>query len=130
VIRAAYAAIWNGKYPRIIIKAPRGGGKSKLLGTVGFDLWYLKGRKVVTMGGSLVQAKIVYNYFTDYCEIHPSVADYIEGGVNGITMEETESTAGMTFSCVTASPKQIRGKHPDVLISDETCETSDELIDS
>ena len=24
----------------------------------------------------------------------------------------------------------MRGKHPDVLISDETCETSDELIES
>jgi hypothetical protein len=127
VIRAAYAEIWNGKHPRIIIKAPRGGGKSKLLGTVGFDLWYLRDRKVVTMGGSQVQAEIVYGYFTDYCDIHASVRQSVLGNV---TASKTVGAAGNEFNCVTASPKQVRGKHPDVLISDETCETSDELIDS
>jgi hypothetical protein len=126
-IRSAYAAIWNGGHQRIIIKAPRGGGKSKLLGTVGFDLWYLKGRKVVTMGGSQVQAEIVYGYFQDYCEMDPSVHESIEGNV---TASKTTGWNQNDFSCVTASPKQVRGKHPDVLISDETCETSDELIDS
>lgn len=43
---------------------------------------------------------------------------------------ETKATAGAYFSSVTASTKQTRGKHPDVLISDETCETSDELVHS
>lgn len=112
------------------MKAPRGGGKSKLLGTLGFDLWYLKNRSVVNMGGSLVQAEVVYDYFTDYCDAHTSIIDSVEGGERGITMSETCSLEGNKFSCVTASPKQVRGKHPDVLLSDETCETSDELIDS
>lgn len=79
------------------------------------------------MGGSLVQAEIVYGYFTDYCDMHASIATTIAGE---ITRDKTEATDGHKFSCVTASPKQVRGKHPDVLISDETCETSDELIDS
>lgn len=114
-------------FRRIIIKAPRGGGKSKVLGTAGFDLWYLKKRNVVTMGGSLVQAEIVYGYFTDYCDIDASIATTVAGE---ITAARTEALDGHTFSCVTASPKQVRGKHPDVLMSDETCETSDELIDS
>lgn len=130
VIRSAYAAIWSGKYTRIIIKAPRGGGKSKLLGTAGFDLWYLKGRKVVNMAGSEVQAEMVYSYFADYCDIDPSIATQIQGGVRGITRSETEGLAGNKFSSVTASEKQVRGKHPDVLISDETCETADGLIHS
>lgn len=125
VIRAAYAKIWSGKYHRIIIKAPRGGGKSKLLGTVGFDLWFLRDRSVVNMGGSLSQAEIVYGYFTDYCDISASIAAHIDGN---ITMTETKADTGNFFCCVTASPKSVRGKHPDVLISDETCETSDELI--
>lgn len=77
------------------------------------------------MAGSLVQAEVVYNYFTDYCEIDPSIRNHIKGNV---TMTETEGVANNTFSCVTASPKQVRGKHPDTLISDETCETSDELV--
>lgn len=128
VIRAAYAAIWNGLHSRIIIKAPRGGGKSKLLGTVGFDLWYLKGWSLLNMGGSLVQAEVVYGYFQDYC-VMPSVYDGVIGGERGVTMSETTGTAGNEFSCVTASPKSIRGKHRDALFSDETCETSDELLD-
>lgn len=126
-IANAYAKIWSGKYPRIIIKAPRGGGKSKILGTVGFDYWYLKGRKVVNMGGSFVQAQIVYNYFKDYCDIDASIDAHIQGVPK---MIETKASEGHTFSCVTASTKQTRGKHPDVFISDETCETSDELIHS
>lgn len=126
MIRNAYATIWSGKHPRVIVKAPRGGGKSKMLGTVGFDLWYLRGRNVVNMGGSFVQAEIVYDYFTDYCAIDPSIAGQIEGEVT--MTETTAAVTGNTFSCVTASPKQVRGKHPDVLISDETCETADEII--
>lgn len=133
VIRQAYAQVWatddQGRHlnPRIIIKAPRGGGKSKLLGTVGFDLWYLKRRKVVNMGGSAVQATIVYNYFKDNCDISGDVAASIDGQAKAI---ETRGVAGNYFSSVTASTKQTRGKHPDVFISDETCETTDELIHS
>lgn len=74
-----------------------------------------------------MQAKIVYNYFKDYCDIDASVAATIKG-----LPRETGTTAneGHYFSSVTASTKQIRGKHPDTLISDETCETSDELVHS
>lgn len=80
------------------------------------------------MGGSLVQAEIVYGYFSDYCDIDASIQTQIIGKV---TITETKaSETENTFSCVTASPKQVRGKHPDVLISDETCETSDELVHS
>lgn len=112
---------------RAIIKAPRGGGKSKLLGTLGFDLWYFKGRKVVNMGGSMTQSKIVYGYFRDYCDNNDAVVDYIKGKGN---MTATMSVDGNAFNCVAASQKQVRGKHPDVLLSDETCETEDELIHS
>lgn len=125
VIKEAYAYIWSGKYSRVIIKAPRGGGKSKLLGTLGFDLWFLKDRKVVNMGGSAVQAQIVYRYFTGYCDIHSSVGAHIQGKPNAT---KTTSITDKEFSSVTASSKQIRGPHPDVLISDETCESEDELI--
>ena len=124
-IRSVYAKIWSGKYQRVIIKAPRGGGKSKLLGTIGFDLWFLRNRKVVNMGGSAVQAQIVYKYFTGYCEIDPSVENYVKGRPK---ISETISVDGNYFSSVTASTKQVRGPHPDVLISDETCESDDDLI--
>jgi hypothetical protein len=90
-------------------------------------LWYLKQRKVVNMGGSFVQAQIVYNYFKSYCDTDPTINSHIDGVAK---MTETKANEGHTFSCVTASTKQTRGKHPDVFISDETCETSDELIHS
>lgn len=128
VIRNAYAQIWLGKHQRVIIKAPRGGGKSKLLGTVGFDLWYLKQRKVVNMGGSFVQAQIVYNYFKGYCDMDASVTLKADGSSIKLKMAETKAEEGHTFHCVTASSKQVRGKHPDALISDETCETADEIV--
>lgn len=82
------------------------------------------------MGGSFVQAEIVYGYFTDYCDIDASIVNHVDGGQRGITMTETKSVSGYKFSCVTASPKQVRGKHPDILIADEACEISDELIHS
>lgn len=82
------------------------------------------------MGGSMVQAQIVYGYFTDYCAMDACVYDSIDRGERGITMVETEAKEGHTFCCVTASEKQVRGKHPDVLISDETCETEDSIIHS
>ena len=96
-----------------------------MLGTIGFDLWFLKQRKVVNMGGSAVQATIVYNYFKEYCDMDPSVYRHIQGTP---IASGTKATEGHYFSSVTASTKQTRGKHPDVLISDETCETTDELI--
>lgn len=77
------------------------------------------------MAGSAVQATVVYNYFKDYCDIDSSINAYIDGEPLAIM---TKSVEGNTFASVTASTKQIRGKHPDALISDETCETSDELV--
>ena len=75
-----------------------------------------------------MQSEIVYNYFTDYCDIDVSIRNFhIDGNV---TMDETKSVAGNKFSCVTASEKSVRGKHPDILISDETCETDDTLVHS
>lgn len=94
---------------------------------MGFDLWFLKKRKVVNMAGSAVQATMVYNYFKEYCDIDASIGVHIKGEPLAIA---TTGKEGHVFSSVTASTKQTRGKHPDVLISDETCETSDELIHS
>lgn len=79
------------------------------------------------MGGSAVQATIVYDYFKSYCDIDASVMNIVQGKPKAI---KTTAQEGHYFSSVTASTKQTRGKHPDVFISDETCETSDELVHS
>jgi len=77
------------------------------------------------MGGAEAQAKIVYNYFTEYCYLDPVILDYLKGEP---TISETKTKDRNYFKCVTASTKQIRGPHPDVLMADEVCETKDELI--
>ena len=64
-LRHIFAEIWTGKSgPNVIMKAPRGGGKSKMLGSLGFCLFFFRDLKVIDMGGALAQAKVVYNYFT------------------------------------------------------------------
>lgn len=110
---------------RFIVKGPRGGGKSKILGAIGFAKWFLQKRSIVDMGGSLEQARGVYNYFSNHCYSHGSI---IDGLPQEPTMQKTESDLGNYFKAVAASQKQVRGPHPDNLFIDEACETKDELI--
>lgn len=77
------------------------------------------------MGGSLEQAKGVYNYFAGHCYSHESI---IEGLPKAPLMQNSVSDQKNYFKAVAASPKQIRGPHPDDLFIDEACETKDELI--
>lgn len=113
---------------RAIIKAPRGGGKSQIIATLGFCLWYLYDRQCIDMGGSLEQAKEVYKYFISYVENEQ--IDIISGLPKDPTLQLTYNAHKKYFKCVTASPKQVRGPHPDVLLGDEVCETDDEIIRS
>ena len=130
-IATIFALLWleqnmKGKpATRFIIKGPRGGGKSKLLGAIGFAKWYFQKRNIVDMGGSLEQAKGVYNYFAGHIYSHESI---IEGLPKAPLMQNSISDQKAYFKAVAASPKQIRGPHPDDLFIDEACETKDELI--
>ena len=126
-LRQIFAAIWTGKAgTHVIIKAPRGGGKSRLLGSLGFCLFFFKDMSVVDMGGALAQAKIVYNYFT---QVVYSDDRIIQSLPKEPMMERSEGRDNNYFACVAASPKAVRGPHPDALMADEVCETPDELIE-
>lgn len=96
-----------------------------MIGAVGFARWLLKLRSIVAMGGSLVQSQNVYNYFSGHCYAHHSILDSLPSEP---TMHKTESDKGNYFKAVAASPKQIRGPHPDDLFIDEACEAKDEII--
>lgn len=130
-IAQAFALIWkeenwDGKRcGRFIVKGPRGGGKSKLLGAIGFAKWLLQMRNIVDMGGSLEQARGVYNYFAAHCFSHEPITT---GLPKEPMMQQTKSDKGNYFKAIAASPKQVRGPHPDTLFIDEACETKDELI--
>lgn len=127
-LRMVFTAIWTGRAgTNIIIKSCRGGGKSQLLGSIGFCFFFFKDRSVVDMAGSLAQAKIVYNYFTSILEADHRVVDSLP---KEPMMEHTTGINNNYFTCVAASPKAVRGPHPDVLMGDEVCETPDELVES
>lgn len=126
VIRNIFADIWLGRAGNsIIMIGPRGGGKSAFLGTFGFCDFYLRDRSVVDLGGSLAQAKIVYNYFVNIVYSHESVVDSLP---KEPMLERTEGMEKNYFMCASASPKSVRGPHPDTFMGDEVCETDDELV--
>lgn len=130
-LKLIFLCLWleqdeNGKRSRrFIIKGPRGGGKSKLLGAIGFVKWYLQLRKIVDMGGSLAQAQGVYNYFAAHCYASDTI---IKGMPDEPTLNKSVTEHGNYFRAVAASPKAVRGPHPDNLFIDEACEVKDELI--
>lgn len=127
-LRWIFAEIWTGRSgPNVIIAAPRGGGKSNMLGSLGFALFFFRDLKVVDMGGALAQAKIVYQYFSSIAYADPRILAVLP---KEPMMERTEGTDENYFMCVAASPKAVRGPHPDVLMADEVCETPDELVDA
>lgn len=127
-LRWIFAEIWTGRSgPNVIMKAPRGGGKSRMLGSLGFALFFFRDLSIVDMGGALAQAKIVYNYFSTIIYSEPRILACLP---KEPMMEHTTGVNNNYFMCVAASPKAVRGPHPDVLMADEVCETPDELVDS
>jgi hypothetical protein len=124
--RYIFAQIWTGKAgKKVIITGPRGGGKSVLMGALGFALWLLRQRSIVDMGGSLAQAKIVYGYFSAIVYSCKAALRFCK---KDPLMENTESHEGNYFKALPASPKAVRGPHPDVLMADEACEAKDEIL--
>ena len=124
--RRIFAQIWLGKAgKKVIITGPRGGGKSVLMGALGFSFWYLRKYSVVDMGGSLAQAKIVYGYFSN---IVYSIKAALKFCKKDPLMEHTESKEDNYFKALPASPKAVRGPHPDILLADEVCEAKDEIV--
>lgn len=124
--RYIFGEIWTGRAgKKVIITGPRGGGKSVLMGALGFCLWFLRERSVVDMGGSLAQAKIVYGYFSAIIFGNDNILKYCK---KDPLMEHTENTEGKYFKALPASPKAVRGPHPDVLLGDEVCEAKDEIM--
>lgn len=130
-LRVIFACLWlqqdlQGRPAnRFIIKGPRGGGKSKMLGALGFVRWFLKLRNIVNLGGSLEQATGVYRYFTEFIFVSDAI---LEALPKEPTMLRTRTDKGNYFRAVAASQKQVRGPHPDDLCIDEACEAKDEII--
>lgn len=124
--RYIFGEIWTGRAgKKIIITGPRGGGKTVLMGALGFCLWFLRLRSIVGMGGSLTQAKIMYGYFSAIIFSNKHILNFCK---KDPLQEHTESKVSNYFKALPASPKAVRGPHPDVLLADEVCEAKDEIM--
>lgn len=116
----------NGKpASRFIIKAPRGGGKTKIMGAFNFAEWFLRVRDIVVLGGSLEQARNVYGYFTEHVYAQDAI---LESLPDEPTMAKTETDRGNYLKAVAASPRAVRGPHPNTLAIDEACFPSGTLV--
>lgn len=126
-IKQFFADAWQETSSRIIGKANRGGGKTQVLGALGFSKFYFQGRNIVNMGGSMVQAQNVYDRFREHCYIDESIYGSFP---TEPLMSITKSDKGNYYKAIAASARQARGPHPDALFIDEVAEANDEIVES
>lgn len=115
-----------------IISAGRGTGKTESLAILA--LWYVyvlplttpgTPMKVVVLAGSEKQAKICYGYICSYIAKIPFLQKAL---AKPPTNEEILFLDGSWIKPLTASEKSVRGPHPDMLIIDEACQASNDLL--
>lgn len=115
-----------------VISAGRGTGKTECLAVLA--LWYVYvlpltepgvPMQVVILAGSEKQARICYSYIMGYIQKIPFLQKAL---AKEPTAEEIIFTDGSSIKPLTASEKSVRGPHPDLLIIDEACQASDDLL--
>jgi hypothetical protein len=118
----------------VIICAARGGGKSLFASMLEFALWYFLDADCVNMAGSEDQATIVYNYVCSYIDADGKVGGVVDKRTMSMTTKKGQAPTP-ELRCVTASAKQVRGKHPGarrkapgLLVIDEAAEVPDGLM--
>lgn len=121
----------NKELIRIIVKAPRGGGKSRVLASLELALWYLLKFDVVNLGGSFKQASKVYSYLTP-----AFMSEFMKEDIQKTIQIETKSKLGNSIYVLAATEKQTRSPHVGsqdrggALVIDEECEADDDIVNS
>jgi len=124
--------LMNLSIDRIILSAARGTGKTLTLALL--SLWYTYilpqttpgiPMKVVVLGGSFEQSSILYNYVKSWILSHTFILNCLE---TEPIKSLTKFKDGSSIKALTASEKQVRGPHADLLIIDEAVEAGDDLI--
>lgn len=118
---------------RIIIRGPRGGGKTFGIATcIEFPLWFWYDFDCVNMGGSTSQAKKAYKAIQTLLQI-PEVAKQVKNSIQAAT----EKHNGTWINVLASSTRQVRSPHPGnrnkggLLFIDEECEIQDQsLVDA
>jgi hypothetical protein len=114
---------------QIVIKTPRGGGKT-LLVAAGFGFLHRADPtwKLLVHSGSFKEAQELYSYYKPLVtnsEIFPQ--DWLK---NEPTQGLTEFRQGGYMKILAASEKQSRGPHPDAIAIDEAVLVKGDLIDA
>jgi len=105
---------------RAILWKARGCGGSLMAAILlWLDMIYNK-RSGRDMGGSLAQARIVYNYVTKFWSMFPGMKTNLISGQPRLYL--TELITGVSLECIPASEKKARGEHKPVLVMDESCQ--------
>lgn len=112
-----------------VVAAGRGAGKTKCIAwlvcwsvAVLPDLYGFY--ECVILGGSGEQSKRVYDFVKSYIYRTPFLQNKLEGEP---TRSETKFKDA-NVKALTASEKQVRGPHPDLLVIDEAMEAEDDII--
>lgn len=124
----------NKKIGRIIIKAPRGGGKSRVLASIELVLWYVYDFDIVNLGGSFVQASKVYQYLSEafYSDL---IKPCLQKSIRVETTKKKEFGRGKIY-VLAATEKQTRSPHVGgqtrggALFIDEECEAEEDIVKS
>lgn len=105
------------KNPYTIIRAARGSGKTYLMSIL--VIWACvcyRRFQICIVSGSFEQSLILYNYCVEWIYDNPR----IHGSIYGDPLRNfTVLRNGSWFKCLTASERQVRGPHPNILIVDE-----------
>jgi len=112
---------------RAILWKPRGGSGSLSAGIVVFLLASYRRLSCLDLAGSEEQAKVVYEYTKNFWYCVPGLAQGLLASDPGV--KETKLKTNVSIKCVPTTDKSVRGKHPPVLISDETCQASKTTLD-
>ena len=130
IINYTFDKIDQGKIVRIIIKGPRGGGKTYgIASCIEFPLWYWYDFDCVNMGGSSSQAKKAYKAIQLLLEI-PEVKKQVKNTIQAETVKHN----GTWINVLSTSSKQVRSPHPGnkfkggFLFIDEECEIQDQTL--
>lgn len=117
------ADLFYQRVNQAILWKPRGGGGS-LCGSILIWLMLVYHKQSVTdMAGSAEQAKIIYEYTKGLWDCMPELSKAIlaKEPLQG----ETRLKNGVILKTISATEKQVRGKHNPIFISDESCQAAD-----
>jgi hypothetical protein len=115
------------RIPAIIMKCNRGGSKTWLNALGILIMTYLVPKmKVTILAGSKEQADTLYQFYTQFLWDTP-LGVLVKGDP---TQSLTRYKHGGWVKSLTASERSVRGKRPDILVLDETCQADSALINA